>query len=164
MGQGQKMGNAAGLNRDMVEKSRRFASEFSRRNLNTLCREIEHGGFPAGVQVVVYLLRLPERQRWSFLAKAIKGRWSCRTLGAEIQRKTGRRPMSGRTPVIENQEDAVQKLLKICEQWQRLHRVITGNKNGDGFIGLKLSPGIISKLDGCDSAVDRLYKRLLKAQ
>jgi hypothetical protein len=164
MGQGQKLGNAAGLNRDMIEKSRRFALEFSKRDLNMLCREIEHGDFPVGVQVVVYLLRLPERQRWSFLAKTIKGRWSCRRLAAEIQRKTRRRPMSGRTPVIENQEDAVQKLLKICEQWDRLHRVITGNKNGDGAAGLQLSPGIRNQLDGCDSAVDRLYKRLLKAQ
>ena len=67
----------------------------------------------------------------------------------------------GRTPVVGNAGDAVQKLLGICEQWGRLLRVITGGEDGDGAIGLQLPLGLRNELETCHSAVRRLYKRLV---
>jgi hypothetical protein len=165
VGQGHKLETAVGFNRDMVEKAGRFAQEFSRQDLNALCRKIEHGGFPLGVQHVVRLMRVKgQRQRWGFLQKTINDQWSCRDLSAAIQQKTGRRPIGGRTPVIENREGAILKLLTTCEQWRRLHGVIMGNKNGDEAVELNLSPAVRNGLKTCDSAVDRLYRRLLRAR
>lgn len=158
-GQGQKLGRAAGLNRDMVEKSRRFAQEFSKRDLNAMCREIERGGFPVGVQVIVRLMRMKgDQRRWSFLRKTIEQKWSCRDLASAIQQKTGRRPRTGRTPVVEDQGDAVQKLLRMCEQWQRLLTVME-----KGGIEMQMSRGIRNELEACGSALNRLFRQLIKA-
>jgi hypothetical protein len=163
-GQGQKLGRATGLNRDMVEKARRFTQEYSRQDLTALCREIEKGGFPLGVQHVVRMMRVKsQRQRQRLLQKTINNRWSCRDLASAVQRLTDRRPRAGRTPVVGSTGDAVQRLLSICEQWRRLHGVIMGTKNGDEAVGLKLSSAVRNKLATGDVAVDRLYRRLLKA-
>jgi hypothetical protein len=53
--------------------------------------------------------------------------------------------------------DAVQKILGICEQWGRLLKVM--ERSG---IETQLSRGVRNELGACHSAVDRLYKRLLK--
>lgn len=164
-GQGQKVGKTVGLNRDMIEKARRFAQEFFRHDVNAFCREIKQGGFPLGVQHIVRLMRVKgQRQRWRFLRRTINNQWSCRDLATTIQQRTGRRPRAGRTPVVGSAGDAVQKLLSICEQWRRLHGVIMDNRNGDQAIGLKLSLAVRNRLETCDTALDQLYKRLLKAR
>jgi hypothetical protein len=141
VGQGERLGKAAGMNRGMAEKSRAFAAAFSNNDLEKLCHRIKKDDFRFGLQHLVRLMRLPgQQQRWDFLDKAIKGRWSCRQLAAEIRQKTGRRPNSGRTPVITNRADAILKLQSICEQWRRMHGVITGGEDGDGAIEFKFPP------------------------
>ena len=152
----------AKMNRDRYLKCRQFARTVSKPDLKRICREIEHGGFPVGVQHAIRLLRLPENQRWRFLQKIIAARWSCRQLTAAIQQRTRRRPIGGRKPQINSQSDAVQKLLRICEQWSRLHGVIMGKKNVDQAVGMELSPAVRNELGRCDAAVNQLYKRLLK--
>jgi hypothetical protein len=61
--------------------------------------------------------------------------------------------------VVGSAGDAVQKLLSICEQWQRLLKVME-----KGGIEMHLSRGVRKELEACNSAVDRLYTRLLKAR
>ncbi len=39
-----------------------------------------------------------------------------------------------------------------------------GTKNGDEAVVLKLSPAVRNRLETCDSALGRLYKRLLKTR
>jgi len=164
-GKGERIAAAAGTNRDMVEKSRRFVVEFSRRDLNTLCREIESGGFPVGVQHVVRLTWIKgEKRRWSFLRRTIEERWGVRELLAAIQQSTGRRPRGGRRIRIRDRAHALTRMLGLCEHWNRLYKALKNSNNGGGAPGLKLSPAIRHEVDACDSAVNQLYGRLLKTR
>jgi len=53
---------------------------------------------------------------------------------------------------------------RLCEHWHRLYTAVTGADNGDGKIRAHLLPEFKQKLETCDSALDQLYKRLLKAR
>ena len=155
----------ANMNRDRYLKCRQFAGTVSKPDLSKICRKIEKGGFSFGVEHIVRLMRLPgQQQRWSFLDRAIERRWSCRDLALAVRKETGRRPRAGRTPTVRNREEAVHKLIACTELWQRLKRFIMSEKNGIEAIGLQLSPAIRNELDACDSALNRLYKRLLKVR
>jgi hypothetical protein len=63
-----------------------------------------------------------------------------------------------RPPVVGSAGEAIQKALGICELWRRLLSVM--EKAG---IEMHMSRGVRNELEACDSAMDRLYKRLLKA-
>lgn len=149
------------MNSERLRKARNFAAEFSKGELNRLCREIEAGGFPVRVQHVVRLLRLPASRRRKFLRQTIDQKWSCRQLATAIKQATGRRSPAGRRPGVHDAVAAVQKLREICEQWRRLHRVISGRwmskKNGRA---IELRPSLDNAIQKCDGAMQKLYAAL----
>ncbi|MGD0462134.1 MAG: hypothetical protein ABSB74_06570 [Tepidisphaeraceae bacterium] len=163
-GKGKSLAAKLGMTLDHLEKSRVFYTQFSELELNRLYREIELDGFPVGVQHIVRLLRLPKNRRWKFLRETIEQKWSCRQLASAIQQATGRRPRTGRTPTVKDRAEAVQKLLRLCEEWQRLYKVILGSgkshENGDGTIVEALPPSLNEPIRQCDEAIQRLYRTL----
>jgi hypothetical protein len=158
-GKGKAQADKLGLTLDYLEKSRLFAREFSKPELNRLCREIEAGGFPIGGQHLVRLMRLPANRRWTFLDRTIQHRWSCRRLASAILEQTGRR-RTGRTPMVRDREEARQKFLVLCEQWKRLYAVIREDKTGDGTIVVVLPPSVDRLIRRCDRAIQKLDKAL----
>lgn len=163
-GNAEKAASDAGMNSDRLRKARVFAREFSKQELIRLCREIETGGVPVGVQHVVRLLRLPANRRWKFLRQTIERKWSCQQLTTAIQQATGRRPRTGRMPTVRDGPEAVQKLLRHCEEWTRLYKVILGtsksHENGDGSIVESLPPRLDGPIRQCDQAIQKLYSAL----
>ncbi|MGD0461169.1 MAG: transposase [Tepidisphaeraceae bacterium] len=83
-GKGKSLAASLGISLDHLEKSRLFAQEYSRHELNELCRQIEKSDFAPGVQHVVRLMRLPSSRRWKFLRQTIEEKMSCRQLASAI--------------------------------------------------------------------------------
>ena len=159
-GKGTAQAKKLGLTFEQLAKGRSFAKEFSRLELNRLCREIEAGGFPLGVQHVVRMLRLPANRRWKFLRETIQNRWSCRDLTAAIQRAMGGRRRAGRTPSVRDRDEAIQKFLILCEQWRRLRAVLGQDETGDGTMLEILPRSLNGPIRRCDQAIEKLYGAL----
>jgi len=152
-GAGRTLAEKKGMSLDLFQKSRQFAQQFGKSDLTRLCKTIEKGGVPLSVQHIVRLLWVEgKQQRQRFLKQTIEKGWSCRELGAAIQKVTGSRPTTGRTPRVRDQSDAVQRLLQICEQWQRLRTAIE-----KAAINGRLPQ---NRLQTCDEALRKLYGRL----
>ncbi|MGD0461598.1 MAG: hypothetical protein ABSB74_03825 [Tepidisphaeraceae bacterium] len=164
LGNAEKAAAKARMNSDRLRKARMFAREFSKPELIRLCREIDYGGFPIGVQHVVRLMWLPANRRWKFLRQTIEEKLSCRQLATVIQQATGRRPRTGRMPRVKDRAEAIQKLLRLCEEWRRLNKAILGtnksHENGDGSIVESLPPSLDGPMRRCDLAIQRLYRML----
>jgi hypothetical protein len=160
-GDAKKAGTHAGMSSERLRKARAFARGFSKRELIRLRREIELGGIPVGVQHMVRLLRLPANRRWKFLRDTIDQKWSCKQLATAIRQTTGRR-RAGRAPMVRDRSEAIQHLVAICEQWKRLHDVISGTRTGagNGEATVLLRPRLDDTIQKCDEAMQRLYRAL----
>lgn len=148
-------------NLDMMEKARLFAQQYSAEDLHELCRRIKSGGFPLGVQHIVRLLRLPDKQRPKYLDQTIRKKWSCRALGAAIQNATGRQPHAGRRIRVLDRTDALGRLIAECYHWRRLIIAITAT--GDGrkhSIAATLPETVQLHLEQCDRKIATLHRGL----
>jgi hypothetical protein len=159
-GKGMAQAKKLGVTSEQLAKGRSFAKESSEADLSRLCGEIEAGGFPVAPQHIVRLLRLPSNRRWKFLRETIQNRWSCRDLTAAIQRAMGGRRRAGRTPRVTDRREAIQKLLVLCEQWQRLRAVLGQDETGDGTITEMLPRSLNAPIRQCDQAMAKLYGAL----
>jgi hypothetical protein len=130
--------------------------------LAQLCRKIELGGFPLGVQHVIRILRLPKNRRGKYLRLAIEGKWSCRELAAAFQQVSGRR-RAARTPAVSDRDEAVRKLQAHCEQWQRLYAAVLKSSRrrhqGDRAT-VELNSNLVKLLKRADHTIERLRKYL----
>jgi len=107
-----------GRSRDYVDKARKFASTYTKAELDELCRLRRPDGMPLGPRHVIGLLRIKnKRDRKRFQRKAVVEGWSTRQVAAEISKllstggSGGRRPKTPKTV-----DDALMQVLTMSSE------------------------------------------------
>ena len=110
-----------GRSRDYVDKARKFASTYTKAELDELCRLRRPDGMPLGPRHVIGLLRIKnKRDRKRFQRKAVVEGWSTRQVAAEISKllstggSGGRRPKTPKTV-----DDALIQVQTMTNRWCR---------------------------------------------
>jgi hypothetical protein len=110
-----------GRSRDYVDKARKFASTYTKAELDELCRLKRPDGMPLGPRHVIGLLRIKnKRDRKRFQRKAVVEGWSTRQVAAEISKllstggSGGRRPKTPKTV-----DDALIQVQTMTNRWSR---------------------------------------------
>src|SRR5262245_45819991 len=111
------------MNIDTLQKARRFVTEYDDRALNKLCRRIEGGGAAIRFSHIIVLLSAPPPSRPGLLGRAVRGRWTCAQLQADVRARFGRRHQGGRS--LDLPEDEAGRLVlldRLCVRWRSWHK------------------------------------------
>lgn len=110
-----------GKSRDYVDKSRQFATNYTKKQLDELCELRRPDGKPLGRRNLVSLLSVKVKaKRTQLQRKAAKESWSTRRLTEEIQNLLGSRSSGGRRPrPADSAKNAMTQIVKMSEQWAR---------------------------------------------
>lgn len=116
------MARETGRNRDFVDKARQFASTYTPKQFEELCRLRRADGTPLGISLVLTLLKVTDkRERLKIQRQAVKEGWSKRRLELEVAKVASERPSSGgRRPIrASTEEEALLQIVQRTEQWNR---------------------------------------------
>ena len=112
---------AHGVGEHLMRKFKRFAREYTPRDLEALCDTVRPNGLPLQWGHVNYLLGIHDKQqRLAMQRKAIEHGWTAPQLNIEIRKKFGTENGHGRpmakpaTPVV-----GLQQLMAEAEMWIR---------------------------------------------
>lgn len=134
-GAATKEGQEYGLNPELLRKARVFADPergYTPGELNELCRQCERGGYALGHVHIISLLPVPKEKRKAYQRQAIKWRWSCRKLVAQIRRDNPKRESPGRKPSkIADATDALVRVSKMCRSWRGFYEQLVEPPSGE---------------------------------
>ena len=117
---------ARAISDHLLRKCKRFASEYAREDLETLCSTFRSNGLPLQWGHVNYLLGIHDkRQRMVMQAKAIENGWTAPQLNVEIRKKFGSENGHGR-PMMKPATPAagLQQLMAEANMWIRRCEVL----------------------------------------
>jgi len=119
-----------GMARDYVDKSRKFASTYTKAEFEELCRLRRPDGIPLGPRHVIGLLRIKnKRQRERLQRRAAIEGWSTRRIPLEVSKLLGTAGSGGRRPkspqVI---DDALMQVLTMTKRWGRWYEGFDSKK------------------------------------
>jgi hypothetical protein len=123
----RRMGRAADrihLNPDYFRKARVFATQYTPRALDALCRRCRDAEYVLGWAKMMLLLGLPDLHRRQLLDKAIAGKWSKRRLFHAIRQELGPRAPAGAGRRVEVDGAAAEKLRDAAKQFNSYMKAI----------------------------------------
>ena len=115
-----------GVSDHLMRKFRRFASDYTRYELEALCNTLRPNGLPLQWGHVNYLLGVHDKQqRKAMQQRAIENGWTAPQLNAEIRRKCGTDKGHGR-PMVKPATPAagLQQLMAEGQMWIRRCEVV----------------------------------------
>ena len=113
--------------RERIYRARTFASRYTPKQLDDLCRLIRANGAPTGVTHIARLMDIPTADCRDFVTRAVAKKWSLRQLTLEVRKRYGHRRVGvGRPPEPpQTAADAAVRLVMGCERAERLLRYLS---------------------------------------
>ena len=145
-------------NADQVRGFRRFANQYSEKDLNRLCGLCEQYDRVVGFTLVVKIMQIADKaQRRKYERQMIAEGWSYDELQV-IRFKTGRRPKVGRHPKLPSTTEQMLVMLEgMCMRWGRLYDALSQSTDSESHIGLKdLTTGVRKQLKAATEAIGTL--------
>ena len=143
------------LHPEMLRKARRFADEYSPKDLDRLIADCEKHGHALGLRHIIRLLSVASTTaRLELQERAVRQRWSVSRLDAAIlTRAPSRRPDAGRRPTPPvGPADARLRVARMCDHWLRFTEVLCGPAGRRA----KLPESVLRQVAAADGAVRAL--------
>ena len=128
-----------GVSRDFIDKARQFASSYTLKELEDLCRLRRPDGMPMGTSLIVPLLKLKDKKvRRRFQRRAAQEGWTKVRLEQELALIPSDRPSSGgrRPAKAATMEEALREIALRSERWSRWARRLAQEDEGDDEVSL----------------------------